>query len=174
MFLETYWVLFKFIMFSVVVAYTCNQLRALMEIPAWYLYIPANLTDKMMFRLVSMLSSQFLMHVWDAGLGTVLSVSMNVFSAMVTYIIWRKLCPKPENADWQGIWRSLGKRLEAWGPLVSWDFTLEHLWDPEKLSQYLSQGWCSLGRSKEVQLIWGLACAYRTLCNTLLEREFPS
>ena len=42
---------------------------------------------------------------------------------------------------------------------------------PKKLSQYLSQGWWGLDRSKEVWLIWGLACAYRALYNTILERE---
>ena len=49
MFLATYWFLFKFIMFSVGVAYTYSQLRALVEISAWFLYIPANLTDNMTF-----------------------------------------------------------------------------------------------------------------------------
>ena len=109
MFHGTYWFLFKFITFSV--AYTYSQLRAVMEIPAWYLYIPANLTGNMMFGLVSRCSSQFLMHVWDAGLGTVLSVSLNVYSAIVFYIMWRKFFPKPENMEWQGICRGLGKRL---------------------------------------------------------------
>ena len=61
--------------------------------------------------------------------------------------------------------------VDAWGPAVPWDFTLEHLWEPEKLSKYLSQGRCSLDRSDEAQLVWGLACAYRALCNTILERE---
>ena len=54
---------------------------------------------------------------------------------------------------------------------MSWDFTLEHVWDPEKLSEYLSQGWCGLGRSEEERLIWGLACAYRAQYNTILEKE---
>ena len=127
MFLGTYWFLFKLLMFCAGFAYACSQLRALMEIPAWFLYIPANLTDSMMFGLVSRCSSQFLRHVQGASLGTVLSVSLHVFSAIIIYIMWRKLSPKPENVEWQGIWRGLGKRLEAWGPPVSWDFTLEHL-----------------------------------------------
>ena len=92
MFHGTYWFLFKFITFSV--AYTYSQLRAVMEIPAWYLYIPANLTGNMMFGLVSRCSSQFLMHVWDAGLGTVLSVSLNVFSAIVFYVMLEEVFPK--------------------------------------------------------------------------------
>jgi len=83
----------------------------------------------------------------------------------------KKSPPKPEKADWQGIWRGLGKILEVLGPAMSWDFTLEHLWDPEKLSQYLSQAWCGFDRSKEVRLIWGLACAYHALYNSILERE---
>ena len=128
-----------------------------MEISAWFLYILANLTGNMMFGLVSRCSSQFIMHVWDASLGTVLLVSLNVFSATVFYIMWRKLFPKPENVECQGIWRGLGKRLEAWGPPVSWDFTLEHLWDLEKLSEYLSMGCCSSERSEGEWLIWGLA-----------------
>jgi len=107
MFLGTYWFLFKFIMFSIGVEYMYNQLRALMEIPAWYLYVLANLTDNMMFGLISRCSSQFLMHVQDAGLGTVLSVSLNVYSAIVFYIMWWKFFPKPENMEWQGIWRGL-------------------------------------------------------------------
>ena len=98
-----------------------------------------------------------------------LSISLNVFFSIC--VMWKKSPPKPENADWQGIWRGLGEILEAWGPTMSWHSTLEHLWDPRKRSQYLSQGWCGSDRSKEVRLIWGLACAYRALCNTLLERE---
>jgi len=54
-----------------------------MEIPARFLYIPANLTDSMMLGLVSRCSSQFLMCVQAASLGAVLSISLNVFSAIV-------------------------------------------------------------------------------------------
>ena len=95
MFLGTYWFLFKLLMFCAGVAYACSQLRALMEIPAWFLYIPANLTDSMMFGLVSRCSSQFLRHVQGASLGTVLSVSLHVFSAIIIYIMWRN---DPERA----------------------------------------------------------------------------
>ena len=58
-----------------------------------------------------------------------LSISLNVFLYRRK---WKEPPPKPENADWQGIWRGLGNILEAWGPAVSWNFTLEHLWDPKK------------------------------------------
>ena len=94
-----------------------------------------------------------------------------LFSWIIFLYKGKESPPEPESADWQGIWRGLGKILKARGPAVSWDFTLEHLWDPEKLSQYLSQGQRGLHNSKEVQLIWGLACAYRALYNTILERE---
>ena len=50
-FLGTYCFLLKFRMFSVRSAYTYSQLRAVMEIPSWFLYIPANLTDNTMFGL---------------------------------------------------------------------------------------------------------------------------
>ena len=62
-----------------------------------------------------------------------LSVSLNVFFSI--HVMWKKSSPKPENAEWQGLWKGLGKILEAWGPPVSWDFTLEHLWDPEKINK---------------------------------------
>ena len=95
MFLGTYWFLFKFIMFSVGVVYMYKQLRALVEMPACYLYILANLTDSIMFGLVSRCSSQLFMHVQGARLGTVLSVSLHVFSAIIIYIMWRN---DPERA----------------------------------------------------------------------------
>ncbi len=98
-----------------------------------------------------------------------LSISLNVF--LFIRAKWKKPPPRPENDDWQGIWKGLRRILEPWGPAVPWDFTPEHLWDPEKLSQHLSQGQCGLDRSKEARLIWGLACAYRALYSTVLERD---
>ncbi|XP_048786349.1 uncharacterized protein LOC125686424 [Lagopus muta] len=138
-------------------------------------YIPngiANFTNNTMFRPVSGFSSRFVKRFLNPELIVMLvcvsSILLNVFFICNK---GKESSPKLENDDWQGIWRGLGKVLEAWGPAVSWDFTLEHLWDPEKLSQYLSQGLCGLHKSKEVQLIWGLACAYRALYNTIRERE---
>lgn len=122
-----------------------------------------------MFRLVSRYSSQFFKHFWNAESMTVLSIFLNVF--LFIYFIWRNPSQKRENAQWQGTWRSLEKILEAWGLPVSWDFTREHLWNPENVCKYLSQGCCDLGRPEEKQLIWGLACAYQALYNTLLERQ---
>ena len=124
------------------------------------------------FKPVSTLSSQFVARFSNAELVLIpvcmLPMSLNVF--LFIRAKWKKPPPRPENDDWQGIWRGLGRILEAWGPAVSWDFTLEHLWDPEKLSQHLSQGWCSLDRSKEVRLIWGLAF-HTALCIVLFWRE---
>ncbi len=125
------------------------------------------------FKLVSRLPSQFVARFSNTELVVILvcmlSMSLNVFLSIRAK--WKKSPPRPENDDWQGIWKGLGRILEAWGPAMPWDFTLEHLWDPGKLSQYLSQGWCGIDRSKEVRLIWGLTCAYRALYNTVLERE---
>ena len=54
---------------------------------------------------------------------------------------------------------------------MSWNFTSEHLKDPESLNRYLRQGCCGLGRSEEAQMIWGLANTYQALFNTIPERE---
>ena len=54
---------------------------------------------------------------------------------------------------------------------MSWNFTPEHLKDPESLNRYLRQGCCGLGRSEEAQMIWGLANAYQALFNTIPEKE---
>lgn len=125
------------------------------------------------FKPVSRLPSQFVAHFLNTKsvliLVCMLSISLNVF--LFIRAKWKKSPPRPENDDWQGIWKGLGRILEAWGPAMPWDFTLEHLWDPEKLSQHLSQGQCGLDRSKEARLIWGLACAYRALYSTALERK---
>ena len=127
----------------------------------------------MMFKPVSRFSFQFVACFSNAELvlilACMLSISLNVFLSIRA--MCKKSPPKPDNDDWQGIWRGLGKILELWGPTMSWDFTLEHLWDLEKLSQHLSQGQCGLDRSKEARLIWGLACAYRALYSTVLERD---
>ena len=153
-------------------------------------YIPngiADFTNHTVFKPVSKFSFWFIKHFSNAELTQMLvnvtgvaalfiSVFLNLFlyRTIRTMIKQKESPPNPENTDWQGIWRDLGEILEEWGPTMSWDFTLEHLWHPQKLSQYLRQGQCGLGKSKEVQLIWGLACAYRALYNTILEREFLS
>ncbi len=289
MYFASYWPIINIMISSCGIVFICNQIRALMEAPAWCLYAVLYNLNFETFNPVSRLPSQFVecfsntesvlilvcmlsmssnvflsirakwkkspprsenadwQGIWR-GLGRIsevwgpamswdftlellilvcmLSMSSNVFLSIRAK--WKKSPPRSENADWQGIWRGLGrisevwgpamswdftlehlwdpeklsqhlsqgqcgldrskearliwglgqgiwrglgKILEVWGPAMSWDFTLEHLWDPEKLSQYLSQAWCGLDRSKEVQLIWGLACAYRALYNTILERE---
>ena len=54
---------------------------------------------------------------------------------------------------------------------MSWNFTPEHLKDPESLNRDLRRGCCGLGRSEEAQMIWGMVNAYRALFNTIPERE---
>ena len=144
-----------------------------MEAPAWCLYAMLYNLNVETFKPVSRLPSQFVARFSNTELVLVLvcmlSVSLNVFLSIGAK--WKKSPPRPENDDWQGIWKGLGRILEAWGAAMSWDFSLEHLWDPEKLSQHLSRGWCDLDRSNEVRLIWGLACASCALYDTILERE---
>ncbi|XP_040511138.1 uncharacterized protein LOC121108185 [Gallus gallus] len=205
MIIGTYWPIINVMISCCGIVFIYNQIRALMEKPAWYLYatwynlnfdtyipdgianftsnyIPdgiANFTNTMMFKPVSRLSSQFVTRFSNAELVVMLvvilvcmlSIFLNVLLSI--RVMWMTSPPKSENADWQGTWRGLGKILEPRGPALSWDFTLEHLWDPEKLSQYLSRGWCSLDRSKERRLIWSLACAYRSLYNTILDGRLP-
>ena len=184
MLLSTYWQIVKAIITCCGIMFIYNYLRALTETPAWYLYamwyglnfdihIPdgmANFTNSTTFRPVSRLPYRFVRRFSNFEL---ILMGALLFSWIVIIFLYKgkESPPEPESADWQGIWRGLGKILKARGPAVSWDFTLEHLWDPEKLSQYLSQGQRGLHNSKEVQLIWGLACAYRALYNTILERE---
>ena len=147
------------------IVFIYNQIRALKETPAWWLYAMLYNLNLETFKPVSRLPSQFVTRFLNTEpvliLVCVLSMSSNVF--LFIHPKWKKSPPRRENADWRGIWRGLGRISEAWGPAMPWDFTLEHLRDPKKLSQHLSQGWCGLDRSKEVRLIWGLACAYCSL-----------
>jgi len=148
MFLASYWSIINIMISCCGIVFIYNQIRALIQASAWYLRAMLYNLNFDTFEPVSRFSSQFVAHFSNAELVLILacrlSVSLNVFLPIRAR--WKKSPPRPENADWQGIWRGLGKILEAWGPAMSWDFTLEHLWDPEKLSQ----GWCGLDRSKEV------------------------
>ena len=107
-----------------------------MEAPAWYLCAMLDSLNFETFKPVSRLPSQFVTLFSNAELVLtlvfMLSITFNVFLSI--HARWKKSPPKPEHADWQGIWRGLGKILEAWGPAMSWDFTLEHLWDPDRKS----------------------------------------
>ena len=166
MFRASYWPIINIMISCCGIVFLYNQIRALMEAPAWYLYVMLYNLNFDTFEPVSRFSSQFVARFSNAKLELIfvriLLMSLNVFLSICAK--WKKCPPRPENADWQGIWKGLGRILEAWGPAMSWDFTLEHLWDPEKLSQ----GWCGLDRSKEVWLI-GLVPA--TLYIILFWRE---
>ena len=148
----------------------------------WHLHImwhtipegAANFTGLGIFKQVSSLSFEFFMRIFNAHLITLL-ISVNVLltiSLIISiYYILRKSAPKPVNTEWQGMWRGLGETLERWKSSVSWNFTPEHLKDPENLNRYLRQECRGSGRSEEAQIVWGLANAYRALFNTILERE---
>lgn len=107
-----------------------------------------------------------------------LSVSLNVLLIILLislsiciFNILRKPSPKPENTEWQGVWRVLEETLETWTSSVSCDFTPEHLQDPDSLGRYLRQGCYGSGRYDEALIIWGLANDYRALFNTNPESE---
>ena len=180
--LKTYWALIKFttLLYGAIGIY--SQLKTWMEITMWHLHImwhtipegAANFTGLGIFKQVSSLSFEFFMQIFNAHLITLL-ISVNVLltiSLIISiYYILRKSAPKPVNTEWQGMWRGLGETLERWKSSVSWNFTPEHLKDPENLNRYLRQECRGSGRSEEAQIIWGLANAYRALFNTILERE---
>ncbi|XP_052561606.1 uncharacterized protein LOC128092111 [Tympanuchus pallidicinctus] len=124
---------------------------------------------------VSSLTFQPVMQFLNEHLVALL-ISLNVLLIILLsiYYILRMSSPKPENTEWQGVWRGLGEILDRWKSSVSWNFTPEHLKDPESLNSYLRQECCGLGSSEEAHMIWGLANAYRALFNTILERERAS
>ena len=103
-----------------------------------------------------------------------LSISLNVFLiislSVCIYGILKKPSPEPENTDWQRVWRDLGETLKRRALLVSWNFTPEHLQDPQNINSYLRQECCSSGRSEVAQIIWGLAYVYQALLSTNSER----
>ena len=152
-----------------------------METAAWHLY--AVLYDLNIDRWSSQLYEQHdvqtgfqalfsvLSHFWNAELvitfTLMLSTSLNVFFSI--HVTWKKCSPKPENVDWhvENMERLMCGDLQRHGISLLNTCGIPCL----KLSKYLSQGRCSVERFDEVQLIWGLACANRALCNTILERE---
>ena len=171
-FLASYRSIINLLMSCCGIMFIYNQVRALIEAPVWWLYAMLYNLDFETFEPVCRLPSQFVERFSNTKsvliLVCVLSISLNVLLFICAK--WKKP-PRRENDDRQGTRKGLGLILEAWRPAIPWDFTLEHLRDPEKLSQHLSQGRCGLDRSKEVRLIWGLACAYRALYSIVLERE---
>ena len=137
----------------------------------------ANFTELVILKQAPSLSCKSFMDCLNAHL-TMLSISLNApfVVAIISLSIWiyhilKKSPPKPEYTEWQGVWRDLGETLERWTCSVSWNFTPEHLKDPESLNRYLRQRCRGLGRSEKAQMIWGLANAYQALFNTIQERE---
>jgi len=73
-------------------------------------YIPegvAYFRNNTVFIPVSRFSSQFLLHFWNAKLTVMFFIPLNVI--LLIDLICRKPSPEPENAEWQGISRGLGK-----------------------------------------------------------------
>jgi len=65
--------------------------------------------------------------------------------------------PELNNIEWEGVWWNVGENLEKWAPLVSWRCSPQHLLYPESSVSYTREEYCSSSRSKEAQIIWGLA-----------------
>ena len=178
----TCWALIKFasLLYGAIGIY--NVLKTLMEVPTWYLHtmwhtIPEGVsisTELVVFKQSPSLSLKSLVHFLNAHLITLL-ISLNVLFiislSICFYHILKKPSPKPENSEWQGVWRGLEKTLERWTSSVSCDFTPEHLQDPDSLGRYLRQGCYGSGRYDEALIIWGLANDYRALFNTNPESE---
>lgn len=87
------------------------------------------------------------------------------------YNIRRNPSPKPENTEWQGVCRDIGETLEKWVPSVLWNYSTEHLQNPENLGKYWRGDVCNPGRSKEARITLGLSCAYQALFNIIPEKE---
>lgn len=78
---------------------------------------------------------------------------------------------------WQGLWMNLGRFLGRLTPPITWDFTPEQVFNPNKLTRRLMEG-CLTHSDPNQQLLalyWGLACAYRAVVeysqNTKAETE---
>ena len=120
----------------------------------------ANFTELVILKQVPSLSFKSFMDCLNAHLITLL-ISLNALfvtviislSSCIFNIMKKKPSPKPENTEWQGVWRGLGETLEKWTCSVSWIFTPEHLKDPESLNRYLRQRCCGLGRCEAYQSV---------------------
>ena len=108
-----------------------------------------NFTELVILKQVPSLSFKSFMDCLNAHL-IMLLISLNALFVIVIISLGicifntmkKKPSPKPENTEWQGAWRVLGETLERWPSSLSWDFTPEHLQDPESLGRYLRQGCC--------------------------------
>lgn len=83
-----------------------------MEVSIWYLHTMWRMTPQgaanfiePAFKQASSLSLESLMHFLNAHQ----SVSIIISFTICIYNILRKPSPKPENIEWQGMWRHLGE-----------------------------------------------------------------
>jgi len=82
-------------------------------------YVPEGVsyfTEYMIFKQASSLSLESFICFLNAHSVIMLSISLNVFLiislSIFIYNVLRKPSPKPENTEWQGVWRDLRETLE--------------------------------------------------------------
>ena len=114
MFLASYRSIINLFMSCCGVVFIYNQIRALMETPAWCLYAMLYNLNFETFKPVSRLPSQFVKRFSNTEsvliLVCVLSISLNIL--LFIRAKWKKP-PRPENDDRQGTRKGLGRILEA-------------------------------------------------------------
>lgn len=77
---------------------------------------------------------------------------------------------RQDSYEWHGVWVSMHRHLGQWAPAVFWNFTPEHVKNPEKLVNCLKKVCCHTGSSGETQInaaCWGLAHACQALFSTI-------
>ena len=120
MFLGSYWSIINLLMSCCGILFIYNPIRALIKAAAWWLYAMLYNSNFETFKPVSRIPSQFVASFSNTKpvliLVCILSISLNVF--LFIRAKWKKPPPRPENDDWQGLWKGLGRILEAWGSAV--------------------------------------------------------
>ena len=100
--LGNYWPMINVTISCCGIVFIYNQIRALMEAPAWCLYAMLYNLNFETFKPVSRLSSQFVERFSNTEsvliLVCMLSISLNVF--LFIRAKWKKPPPRPENDDW--------------------------------------------------------------------------
>ncbi|KAJ7424042.1 hypothetical protein WISP_30575 [Willisornis vidua] len=72
-------------------------------------------------------------------------------------------CLKKGSSWAQGMWTDLGRILGRLTPPITWDFTLEQVLNPNRLTRHLRNGCLAYPGQKQqvLALYWSLACSYR-------------
>lgn len=119
---------------------------------------------------------------WNVDTNTVIlllgaSVSLHVVQVLfsIKQLLNKSITtPRLESYEWLEVWDSMDKHRGRWAPPVVWNFTLEQVQNPEKLVEHLEEVCCRPNNSRETEMTatcWGLAPAYRGLCNTIACRQ---